>query len=126
MNPLQSQAAEFRRRFHLNPGLSQTSLSLQATLISEEAQEVAEAVADLQQNLHSRSAKAHLLKEVGDLVYVCFQLAEAFGWDLTEACNQIHSSNLSKLGPDGEPIRREDGKILKGPFYLEPYINYLV
>ena len=108
------------------PGLSSTTLNLQATLIAEEAREVAEAVEEVQQDLQNRQAKAHLLKEVGDLVYVCFQLAEAFDWDLTEACTRIHNSNLSKLGPDGEPIRREDGKVLKGPNYYEPHLTDLV
>lgn len=125
-NPLQFDAREFRRRFHLTPGLTHSSLTLQAKLIAEEAKEVAEAADALALNLDDKKAKAHLLKEVADLVYVCFQKAEAFGWDLTEACTRVHNSNLSKLGPDGEPIRREDGKVLKGPNYYEPHLTDLV
>lgn len=126
MNPIQFDAKEFRERFHLSPGLSHSSLSLQARLIAEEAKEVEDAVDSLSLDLDDRKDKAHLLKELADLVYVCFQMAEAFGWDLTEACSRVHSSNLSKLGPDGEPIRREDGKILKGPNYFEPHLGDLV
>ena len=38
-------------------------------------------------------------------------------WDLEEALHRIHRSNMSKLGLDGKPIRRVDGKVLKGPNY---------
>lgn len=129
-DPLMFDATEFRQRFQFPDGLSPQSLRLQATLIAEEAREVAEAVVDLDERLDHdadhRSRKEHLLKELGDLVYVCYQMAAAFGWDLTEACTRIHNSNLSKLGEDGQPIRREDGKILKGPNYYEPDLSDLV
>ena len=66
------------------------------------------------------------LKELADLVYVCFQYAENMEWDLEEALTRVHRSNMSKLGLDGKPIRRSDGKILKGPNYKPPYLNDLV
>lgn len=52
-------------------------------------------------------------------------------WDFTpevfaEAFRRVHASNMSKLGDDGKPIRREDGKILKGPNYREPDLSDLV
>ena len=43
-----------------------------------------------------------------------------------EAFRRVHLSNMSKLGDDGFPIRREDGKILKGPNYVEPNLKDLV
>ena len=58
------------------------------------------------------------LKELCDLVYVCYQYAVNCGWDLDEAMDRVHKSNMSKLGRDGKPIYREDGKVLKGPMYL--------
>lgn len=45
---------------------------------------------------------------------------------ITEAFLRVHESNMSKLGDDGKPIRREDGKILKGPNYKPPYLVDLV
>ena len=66
------------------------------------------------------------LKELADLVYVCFQFAENMGWDLEEALFRVHKSNMSKLGLDGKPIRRSDGKVLKGPNYEPPYLEDLV
>tara|TARA_B100000073_G_scaffold84365_1_gene65010 strand:- start:83 stop:364 length:282 start_codon:yes stop_codon:yes gene_type:complete len=66
------------------------------------------------------------LKELADLVYVCFQYAENMEWDLEEALDRVHKSNMSKLGLDGKPIRRADGKVLKGPNYQPPNLNDLV
>ena len=66
------------------------------------------------------------LKELADLVYVCFQYAENMEWDLEEALDRVHKSNMSKLGLDGKPIRRADGKVLKGPNYQPPILNVLV
>ena len=45
---------------------------------------------------------------------------------IEEAFNRVHKSNMSKLGDDGKPIRREDGKILKGPNYKAPDLTDLV
>jgi predicted HAD superfamily Cof-like phosphohydrolase len=66
------------------------------------------------------------LKELADLIYVCYQYAENLGWDLDEALNRVHRSNMSKLGEDGEPVYREDGKVLKGPNYEPPNLSDLV
>lgn len=66
------------------------------------------------------------LKELADLVYVCFQYAENMEWDLEEALHRVHKSNMSKLGLDGKPIRRADGKVLKGPNYQPPTLTDLV
>lgn len=67
-----------------------------------------------------------LLKELADLVYVTYGYAATFGWDLDEAVRRVHASNMSKLGPDGKPIYRDDGKVLKGPNYEPPYLKDLV
>tara|TARA_R100000781_G_scaffold33_3_gene44 strand:+ start:1247 stop:1396 length:150 start_codon:yes stop_codon:yes gene_type:complete len=47
-------------------------------------------------------------------------------WDLDEAMHRVHTSNMSKLGDDGKPITREDGKVLKGPNYQPPDLSDLV
>ena len=71
--------------------------------------------------------QAALLKELADLVYVCYGYADRFGWDLDEAFRRVHLSNMSKLDPvTGKPIFREDGKILKGSAYKEPNLKDLV
>ena len=75
--------------------------------------------------LSAKKNKADCLKELADLVYVCYQYAENMGWFLDEALHRVHQSNLSKLGEDGEPIYREDGKVLKGPNYAPPSLEDL-
>ena len=119
-------AQEFRKSFRLPVGLTTTTLKLQQTLIDEEHLEVAHASLDLAEDINNKELRAHLLKELADLVYVCNQMAAAFGWDLQVAHNRVHGSNMSKLGEDGNPIYREDGKILKGSNYFEPNLNDLV
>ena len=66
------------------------------------------------------------LKELADLVYVCYQYAENMNWFLDEALHRVHESNMSKLGEDGKPIYREDGKVLKGPNYKPPDLSDLL
>ena len=88
---------------------------LRFNLLKEEYEEVLDA-----------NTPAHLLKELADTVYVTYGFAATFGWDLDEAVRRVHASNMSKLGPDGKPIYREDGKVLKGPDYEEPDLTDLV
>ena len=60
------------------------------------------------------------LKELADLVYVCYQYAENTRMGSRGSTKRVHKSNMSKLGLDGKPIYREDGKVLKGPNYQPP------
>lgn len=46
--------------------------------------------------------------------------------NFAEAFFRVHESNMSKLGEDGKPILREDGKVLKGPNYKPPVLDDLV
>jgi len=88
---------------------------LRFELLKEEYEEVTDAI-----------TSENLLKELADLVYVTYGFAATFGWDLDEAVRRVHASNMSKLGSDGKPIYREDGKVLKGPNYAEPDLKDLV
>jgi len=58
-----------------------------------------------------------------DILYVVYGAGHAFGIDLDECYQEVHRSNMSKLGADGKPIYREDGKILKGPDYFHPNLK---
>ena len=70
--------------------------------------------------------KSDALKELADLVYVCYQYAANMGWDLDEALRRVHQSNMSKLDEDGKPTYREDGKVLKSANYQPPTLSDLV
>ena len=70
-------------------------------------------------------------QEWKDLLYLisdAFVLAEEQFSTATiwEAFKRVHISNMSKLGDDGKPILREDGKIMKGPNYKEPDLTDLM
>ena len=69
---------------------------------------------------------ADCLKELADLVYVCYQYAANLGWDLDEALDRVHKSNMSKLDDNGNPIYREDGKVLKSKNYQPANLTDLV
>ena len=58
-----------------------------------------------------------------DLLVVIYGAGHAYGIDLDECFKELHRSNMSKLGEDGKPIYREDGKVLKGPNYSEPNLE---
>lgn len=59
---------------------------------------------------------------LGDLQYVLDGAFLAFGYHKMKdaVMKEIHRSNMSKLGPDGLPVLREDGKVMKGPDYSPP------
>lgn len=94
---------------------------LRAKLIIEEAREAAEELLSTGDwVLDPVVQRERLAKELADGVYVLYGAADALGIDLDEAVRRVHRSNMSKLGPDGRPMYREDGKVLKGPEYFEP------
>lgn len=62
----------------------------------------------------------NIAEELADLVYVAYGTALEYGIPLDKIIEEKHRSNMSKLGDDGKPIRRDDGKILKGPNFSPP------
>ena len=120
---LSDQAKEFRKKFDLKNSADRGRRSYQKNLIIEEFKEFLEAEGML--FMHGRNHQEHALKEIADLVYVCYQYAENMGWFLDEALDRVHESNMSKLDEDGKPIYREDGKVLKGPNYKPPDLSDL-
>jgi len=94
---------------------------MQLTLIREEFNELLEAHI----NEDNDEDKIHTLKELADLVFVCYQYAVARNWNLDIALTRVFESNMSKF-VDGVALRREDGKILKGPNYHPPFLDDLV
>jgi len=67
-----------------------------------------------------------VLDSIEDLIYVCVGAAVSFGLPLNKGFEEVHSSNMSKLGEDGKPIRRSDGKIMKGPNYFRPNLKPII
>lgn len=126
MQKLQEQARQWRRAFEVesNPIKNSLQYNLQIKLIVEEYSEVIEAFEHFRQD--DITSHANFLKELADLVFVCYQAAENMNWDLDEAMQRVFDSNMSKLGDDGKPIRNSSGKIMKGPNYVAPNLMDLV
>ena len=85
---------------------------LRYELIREELEEMREAM--------DKKDLVGIADALTDLLYVVYGAGHSFGLDLDACFNEVHRSNMSKLGADGRPIYREDGKVLKGENYSPP------
>jgi len=92
------------------PDFSTRELRLE--LIREEYEELEEAI--------ENRDLIEVADALTDLLYVIYGAGHAFGIDLDECYLEVHRSNMSKLGDDGRPLKREDGKVIKGPNFFEP------
>lgn len=98
-------------------------------LITEEYEETIEALTlleDTSLNMNSYTvpeARAHLAKELADLLYVVYGTAEELGIPLEEVFKAVHASNMSKVWDDGEVHYNDYGKVLKPPTYSPPNIE---
>lgn len=65
---------------------------------------------------------------LGDMLYIlCGTIIEhGMQYKIEEVFDEIQRSNMSKLGANGQPIYREDGKVLKGPAYFKPNIEEIL
>ena len=103
-----------------------STLQMQQRLIAEEFEEFMESHHEANEHIQNKRAREACLKELADLVYVAYQYAATAGWDLDDALTRVHISNLSKLDDNMRPIKREDGKVIKGPNYKKPTLIDLV
>lgn len=124
---------EFHKAFNRPTDQEMTTdlLELRYTLLFEEFEEVKEeivqALSDLAVYGHVKTkTKERMLKELADLQYVLSGFADTFGLPLQVAFIRVHKSNMSKLDDDGQPILREDGKILKSKNYVPADMEGLV
>jgi predicted HAD superfamily Cof-like phosphohydrolase len=108
-------------------------LKLRRTLIDEETKElfadVDAAISYLEAGKEvSKELYANMLKELADVQVVVSGMSVAVKplKELDQAFKRVHESNMSKLGADGKPIHRADGKVLKGPNYSPPDLSDLV
>lgn len=106
-------------------------IDLGVELIKEELAELEEAADVLRPYwLEGKDApedlKWNFTKELTDVAYVTYWLAARVGVDLDASFRLVHQSNMSKLGPDGKPVKRADGKVLKGPQYRPPDLSHIV
>ena len=91
--------------------------NLRVDLIDEEFNELKQAVYSYDGNMED------VADALCDILYVTYGMAHSFGIDIDECFREVHVSNMSKLGEDGKPIYREDGKVVKGPNYRPPNLK---
>lgn len=92
--------------------------ALRLALIAEEVAELAEAM--------ENDDIVEVADALTDILYVVYGAGHAFGINLDHTFAEVQRSNMSKLGPDGKPIFREDGKVLKGPNYTKPDLRKIL
>lgn len=108
------QIREFEAAFDINP--ENQDYQMKHKILMEELDEY------LIANNHNDPVE--IADAITDILYVAFGLVTKHGLDdiIVDLFNEVHASNMSKLGEDGKPIRRADGKVLKGPNYFRPDI----
>lgn len=109
----------FGQDVHVQPTWPDFSTrELRLELIREEYEELEEAI--------ENRDLVEVADALTDLLYVIYGAGHAFGIDLDECYLEVHRSNMSKLGEDGRPMKREDGKVLKGPKFFEPDLRSIL
>ena len=106
----------FNQEVKSNSGLSSEKInSLRISLISEELEELKQAILD--NNI------VEVADALTDILYVTYGSGHAFGIDLDKCFNEVQDSNMSKLDNNGKPIFNEYGKVMKGPNYFKPDLS---
>lgn len=98
-------------------------LKLRRKLITEEYLELMAEFDEAEMQLEStgsvsEATETNMLKEAVDLLVVTYGLGVTYGWAMNHAFREVIRSNMSKLDKEGKVIYREDGKVLKGPYYI--------
>ena len=109
----------FGQEVKTKPSLSSEKInSLRINLISEELEELKEAIKnnDLKETIDALT----------DILYVTYGAGHAFGIDLDKCFEEVQNSNMSKLDENGKPIYNEYGKVMKGPNYFKPDLSKFV
>lgn len=129
MNEYEAQVQECHQAMEvaINAPYSIELLKLRQKLLREELGELDVEINTLIEELENTgktetSTRARMMKELADLQYVLSGMVVALGIPMQEVFKRVHTSNMSKL-VDGKPLKREDGKFLKGPNYKPPFIE---
>lgn len=132
MNNYEQRVREFHAatEMAIDKGFDISLLELRKVLIAEEVKElfaeIDRAVEELKtEGQVSKPTRLNMMKEIADVQYVLSGTNVTFGLPANEVFARVHESNMSKLGPDGKPLLRADGKVLKGPNYHPPVLEDL-
>jgi predicted HAD superfamily Cof-like phosphohydrolase len=116
---------EFHKAFGQENGkwprlLSRNDSDLRYNLMKEENEEYLEGC--------EKKSLIEIADALGDQLYILCGTILKHGMQhiIQDVFDEIQASNMSKLGEDGKPVLREDGKILKGPGYFRPDLNKFI
>ena len=109
---------EVRTKPQMDAARDERLKELRYELIREELEEFRDAL--------DRNDIVDAADALTDILYVVYGAGHAFGINLDHTFAEVQRSNMSKLGPDGKPIFREDGKVLKGPNYTKPDLRKIL
>ena len=100
--------------------IDESTMNLRFSLMDEENKEYLEAI--------KNNDMIEVADALGDMLYILCGTIITHGMQdvIDEVFEEIQRSNMSKLGSDGKPIYREDGKVLKGPNYFKPDISKIL
>jgi predicted HAD superfamily Cof-like phosphohydrolase len=110
--------ADFHRAFNLpmrqspSADVDKSLAKLRVALLQEEVGEFITA--------SEKGDLVAIADALADIAYVVYGTALTYGIDLDSALREVHRSNMSKLGNDGKPLIRDDGKVLKSERYFPP------
>ena len=110
--------ADFHRAFNLpmrqspSADVDKSLAKLRVALLQEEVGEFITA--------SEKGDLVAIADALADIAYVVYDTALTYGIDLDSALREVHRSNMSKLGNDGKPLIRDDGKVLKSERYFPP------
>lgn len=121
MNRHQSLVEQFHAAFDHPVGIVPSLADADDTLRDLRVELIREELQELRDGLDADDI-VEVADALGDLLFVVYGAGVAFGIDLEPVFAEIAASNMSKLGDDGKPVTRSDGKILKGPGYRKPDI----
>jgi predicted HAD superfamily Cof-like phosphohydrolase len=102
---------------------------LRSNLIAEELNELDDGIEKMLEAEGSEDeldALTEIADALADLTYVVYGAALTFGIPIDAVIAEVHRSNMSKLGADGKPVLRDDGKIMKGPNYTPPDVRSII
>jgi len=109
----------FGQEVKTNPEIPNAEITnLRLELIAEELNELYDAM--------EQKDIVAIADALTDILYVTYGAGHAFGIDLDKCFAEVQRSNMSKLGADGKPIYRDDGKVMKGPNYSEPDLQSIL
>jgi len=100
--------------------VSMDIIALRHRLMAEENEEYLEAA--------TQGDTVEVADALGDIMYILCGTILSHGMQhiIEEVFEEIQASNMSKLGADGKPIYRADGKVMKGPSYFKPNIKAIL